>query len=150
ADELVYSAADTVVFLDYPKTLVLWRGLRRAARGEGVPPPGGAHPPPGLSALRGRGHPLPWGGASHAAPPPPGQAPVAPPGPAPDPALHPPRNGASVAAPNVLRMNWQARSSRLVWKSRRWSPVSDSARTTEGTWAGVSRPTPRSPHSWSC
>jgi hypothetical protein len=32
ADELVYAAVDTVIFLDYPKLLVMWRVLRRTLR----------------------------------------------------------------------------------------------------------------------
>ena len=66
ADELVYSAADTVVFLDYPKTLVLWRVLRRTARVEVLRRRAGAHRPQGLSALRDREHPLRWAWTSHA------------------------------------------------------------------------------------
>ena len=66
ADELVYSAADTVVFLDYPKTVVLWRVLRRTARVEALRRPVGAHRPQGLSALGDREHPLRWAWTSHA------------------------------------------------------------------------------------
>jgi hypothetical protein len=54
ADELVYAAADTVVFLDYPKALVLWRVLRRTAGIEVLRRPAGAHRPQGLSAWRDR------------------------------------------------------------------------------------------------
>jgi hypothetical protein len=32
ADELVYAAADTVIFLDYPKPVVMWRVLWRTLR----------------------------------------------------------------------------------------------------------------------
>lgn len=66
ADELVYPAADTVVFLDYPKALVLCRVLRRTARVEILRRPVGAHRPQGLSALRDREHPLRWAWSSHA------------------------------------------------------------------------------------
>ena len=66
ADELVYSAADTVVFLDYPKALVLWRVLRRTARVEVLRRQAGAHRPQGLPALRDPEHPLRWAWASHA------------------------------------------------------------------------------------
>src|SRR5215467_6327925 len=43
ADDLVYAAADTVVFLDYPKSLVLWRVLRRTASIEVLRRQAGAH-----------------------------------------------------------------------------------------------------------
>ena len=66
ADELVYSAADTVVFLDYPKTVVLWRVLRRTARVEVLRRPVGAHRPQGLSALGDPEHPVRWAWTSHA------------------------------------------------------------------------------------
>ncbi len=65
ADGLVY-AADTVVFLDYPKVLVLWRVLRRTARVEVLRRPVGAHRPQGLSALRDPEHPIRWAWTSHA------------------------------------------------------------------------------------
>ena len=44
ADELVYPAVDTVLFLDYPKPLVLWRVLRRTLRAELLRRPGGRAP----------------------------------------------------------------------------------------------------------
>jgi hypothetical protein len=66
ADELVYAAADTVIFLDYPKALVLWRVLRRTAGIEVLRRPAGTHRPQGLSALRDREHPLRWAWTSHA------------------------------------------------------------------------------------
>lgn len=66
ADDLVYTAADTVVLLDYPKVLVLWRVLRRTASIEVLRRPAGAHRPQGLSALRDREHPLRWAWTSHA------------------------------------------------------------------------------------
>ena len=53
ADELVYSAADTVVFLDYPKVLVLWRVLWRTAKGRSAPPPGRRTPAAGLVSAAG-------------------------------------------------------------------------------------------------
>jgi len=66
ADELVYSAADTVVFLDYPKVLVLWRVLWRTAKVEVRHRPAGTHRPQGLSALRDPEHPIRWAWTSHA------------------------------------------------------------------------------------
>jgi hypothetical protein len=66
ADELVYSAADTVVFLDYPKAVVLWRVLRRTASVEVLRRPVGALRPQGLSALRDPEHPIRWAWTSHA------------------------------------------------------------------------------------
>ena len=65
AHELVYAAADTVVFLDYPKALVLWRVLRRTASIEMLRRPVGAHRPQGLAALRDREHPIRWAWTSH-------------------------------------------------------------------------------------
>lgn len=47
ADELVYRVADTVVLLDYPKALVLWRVLRRTASMEMLGRQAGAHRPQG-------------------------------------------------------------------------------------------------------
>ena len=66
ADELVHAAADTVIFLDYPKALVLWRVLLRTASVELLRRPAGAHRPQGLSALRDRQHALRWAWTSHA------------------------------------------------------------------------------------
>jgi hypothetical protein len=66
ADDLVYSAADTVVFLDYRKALVLWRVLRRTASVELFHRPAGAHRPQGLAALRDSEHPIRWAWTSHA------------------------------------------------------------------------------------
>lgn len=66
ADELVYPAADTVVFLDYPKVLVLWRVFWRTAMVEALRRPTGAHRPQGLSALRDPEHPIRWAWTSHA------------------------------------------------------------------------------------
>ena len=66
ADELVYSAADTVVFLDYPKVLVLWRVLWRTAKVDVLGRPAGAHRPQGLAALRDPEHPIRWAWTSHA------------------------------------------------------------------------------------
>jgi hypothetical protein len=63
---LVYAAADTIVFLDYPKALVLWRVLRRTARVEVLRRPAGAHRPQGVSALRDPEHPIRWTWTSHA------------------------------------------------------------------------------------
>lgn len=66
ANELVYSAADTVVFLDYRRPLVMWRVLRRTASVELFRRPAGAHRPAGLSALRDTEHPIRWAWTSHA------------------------------------------------------------------------------------
>jgi len=66
ADALVYAAADTVVFLDYPKALVLWRVLRRTATIELLHHQAGAHRPQGLAAFRDREHALRWAWTSHA------------------------------------------------------------------------------------
>jgi hypothetical protein len=66
ADALIYAAADTVVFLDYSKALVLWRVLRRTATIELLRRPAGAHRPQGLAALRDREHALRWAWTSHA------------------------------------------------------------------------------------
>jgi hypothetical protein len=66
ADELVYAAADTVLFLDYPKALVLWRVLRRTASIELLRRHAGAHRPQGLAALCDPEHPLRWAWTSHA------------------------------------------------------------------------------------
>ena len=60
ADELVYAAADTVVFLDYPKAVVLWRVLRQTAKVELLRRPAVAHKPQGPSALRDPEHPIRW------------------------------------------------------------------------------------------
>jgi hypothetical protein len=65
ADQLVYPAADTVIFLDYPKPLVLWRVLRRTLGIELLRRPAGAHRPQGLAAWRDRGHPVLWAWISH-------------------------------------------------------------------------------------
>lgn len=61
ADELVNPAADTVIFLDYPKPLV----LRRTLRIELSRRPAGAHRPQGLAAWRDRGQPVRWAWTSH-------------------------------------------------------------------------------------
>jgi hypothetical protein len=66
ADALVCAAADTVVFLDYPKALVLWRALGRTASIELLRRHAGAHRPQGLAALRDREHALRWAWTSHA------------------------------------------------------------------------------------
>lgn len=66
ADKLVCPAADTVVFLDYPKVLVLWRVLWRTALVEVLRRPAGAHRPQGLSALRDPEHLIRWAWTSHA------------------------------------------------------------------------------------
>ena len=64
-DDLIYPAADTVVFLDYPKPVVMWRVLRRTAGLELFRRPAGAHRPQGLAAWRDGGHPVRWAWSSH-------------------------------------------------------------------------------------
>ena len=65
ADEIVYPRADTVLFLDYPKSLVLWRVLRRTASVELLRRRAGAHQRQGLSSLRDPEHALRWAWTSH-------------------------------------------------------------------------------------
>lgn len=65
ADELVYAAADTVIFLDYPKLLVMWRVLWRTLRVELTGRPEGAHRREGLAAWRDPEHPVRWAWTSH-------------------------------------------------------------------------------------
>jgi hypothetical protein len=65
ADQLVYAAADTVIFLDYPKPVVMWRVLRRTLRIELARRPAGAHRPQGLAAWRDAEHPVRWAWISH-------------------------------------------------------------------------------------
>lgn len=67
AEEIVFDAADTVVFFDLPKALVLWRVLRRTAAVELTRRPNGAHGPQGLRGLRDPTHPLRWAWTSHRA-----------------------------------------------------------------------------------
>ena len=64
-DDLVYAAADTVVFLDYPKLVVMWRVLRRTLGIELMRRPAGAHRPQGLAAWRDREHAVLWAWSSH-------------------------------------------------------------------------------------
>lgn len=64
-DALIYGAADTVIFLDYPKPLVMWRVLRRTLLIELSRRPIGAHHPSGLSIWRDAEHPLRWAWTSH-------------------------------------------------------------------------------------
>lgn len=64
-DDLVYGLADAVVILDYRKTTVMWRVLRRTLRVELLRRPAGAHQPVGLAGLRDRAHPLRWAWISH-------------------------------------------------------------------------------------
>jgi hypothetical protein len=66
AEDSVYSAADTVVFLDYCRALVMWRVLRRTAAVELRRRPAGAHRPLGVAAVRDREHPIRWAWSSHA------------------------------------------------------------------------------------
>jgi hypothetical protein len=65
ADEMVYAAADTVIFLEYAKPVVMWRVLRRTLRIELSRRPEGAHRPQGLAAWRDGGHPVRWAWISH-------------------------------------------------------------------------------------
>ena len=60
AGEPVYPAADTVIFLDYPKPLVMWRVLRRTMRIELFRRPAGTHRRQGPAAWRDPGHPVWW------------------------------------------------------------------------------------------
>jgi hypothetical protein len=66
-DDLIYGATDTVIFLDYPKLLVMWRVLRRTLVIELFRRPVGAHRPSGLGVWRDSEHPLRWAWASHQA-----------------------------------------------------------------------------------
>lgn len=65
ADELVYGAADTVIFLDYPKLVVMCRVLRRTLMIELTGRPSGAHRRQGLVAWRDPEHPVRWAWISH-------------------------------------------------------------------------------------
>lgn len=67
AEEIVFGAADTVVFFDFPKSLVLRRVLRRTVVVELTGRPFGSHRPQGLRGLRDPGHPLRWAWTSHRA-----------------------------------------------------------------------------------
>lgn len=64
-DDLIYRAADTVIFLDYPKPLVMWRVLRRTVLIELSRRPVGAHRPQGVGVWRDSKHPLRWAWSSH-------------------------------------------------------------------------------------
>ena len=64
-EDVVYSAADTVIVLDYPKTVVMWRVLRRTLGVELLRRPAGAHLPQGLAAWRDREHAVRWAWISH-------------------------------------------------------------------------------------
>jgi hypothetical protein len=64
-DDVVYSAADTLIFLDYSKPLVMWRVLRRTIAIELFRRPAGAHQPAGLRVWRDSEHPLRWAWTSH-------------------------------------------------------------------------------------
>ena len=57
ASELVYAAADTVIFLDYAKHVVMWRVLRRTLGIELLRRPARAHRPQGPAAWRECQHP---------------------------------------------------------------------------------------------
>jgi hypothetical protein len=57
ASELVYAAADTVIFLDYAKHVVMWRVLRRTLGIELLRRPARARRPQGPAAWRECQHP---------------------------------------------------------------------------------------------
>ncbi len=65
ADEFVYAAADTVIFLDYPKRVVMWLVLRRTLRIELARRAAARHRPQGLAAWRDAEHPVRWAWFSH-------------------------------------------------------------------------------------
>jgi hypothetical protein len=64
-EDLVYPVADTVVVLDYPKPVVMWRVLRRTLAAEVLRQPAGAHQPQELAAWRDAEHPVRWAWSSH-------------------------------------------------------------------------------------
>lgn len=66
ADDVVYPRADTVIVLDYPKPVVMWRVLRRTVWIELFRRPAGAHRPQALAAWRDGEHPVRWAWSSHA------------------------------------------------------------------------------------
>lgn len=67
ADALVYARADTVVALDYRRSVVMWRVARRTIRIEFLRRPQGAHRPAGIGPLlRNPEHPLRWAWTSYA------------------------------------------------------------------------------------
>ena len=66
ADDLVYPAADTVIVLDYPKPVVMWRVLRRTLAVELLRRPAGAHRPAGLAAWWDKEQAVRWAWSSHA------------------------------------------------------------------------------------
>ncbi|WP_145804725.1 hypothetical protein [Kribbella amoyensis] len=66
-DDLIYRAADTVLVLDYPKHLVMWRVLKRTLAVELLRRPSGAHHPNPAALWRDETHPLRWAWTSHQA-----------------------------------------------------------------------------------
>ena len=64
-EDLVYPATDTVIVLDYAKTVVMWRVLRRTLAIELLRRPVGTHRPQGLAAWRDREHAVRWAWSSH-------------------------------------------------------------------------------------
>jgi hypothetical protein len=64
-EDLVYSIADTVIVLDYPKPVVMWRVVRRTLAVELLRRPIGAHQPQGLAAWQDSEHPVRWAWNSH-------------------------------------------------------------------------------------
>ena len=64
-EDLVYPVADTVVVLDYPKPVVMWRVLRRTLAVEVLRQRVGAHQPQGLAAWRDGEHPVRWAWSSY-------------------------------------------------------------------------------------
>ena len=65
ADDVIYPAADTVIFLDYPRPVVMCRVLRRTLTIELLRRPSGAHRPQGLAAWRDSEHAVRWAWTSH-------------------------------------------------------------------------------------
>ena len=62
---MIYPVADTIIFLDYPKPVVMWRVLRRTLAIELLRRPSGAHRPQGPAAWRDSEHPVRWAWTSH-------------------------------------------------------------------------------------
>lgn len=64
-EEVVYGAADLIIFLDYPKSVVMARVLRRTLAIELSRRGAGAHQAQGRAAWRDKGHPIRWAWKSH-------------------------------------------------------------------------------------
>lgn len=65
ADDVIYPVADTILFLDYPKPVVMWRVLSRTLAIELLRRPSGAHRPQCPAAWRDSEHPVRWAWTSH-------------------------------------------------------------------------------------